>query len=232
MPRTTSKRGGRKSSGGSSMKKLWEEAKQKAKEDSFGEAIPLDVGSYRMQLVSADIQDIKDHKTLLTKWAVLDEDDAGEICTNFQRMDTVDEIVWVQRLMISLGFDIDSVDPDEDSDVLEAFNEAIKEGTVAKVKVIEKDGYTNMRIGKADTFEDDELFEPKDVLKPKKSGKDKSSSRNNKKDEVDLDKLEEELADMSKAELKKYIKDEDLDVSVTRKMTEDEVIDAILDALE
>jgi len=238
MRTTSNKRNSRrgKNSGGG-MKELWNQAKEEAKDSNFGDAVPLEPGAYRMQLVSASIDDIQDVKTLLTKWCVLDEEDEGVICTDFQKIETAEQMVWAQRLMLSLGLDIDAVDPEDDNDILEVFNEAIDDGIASKVKVIAKDGYTNMRIGKAIEVDEDDLFDPKEALgKSKKSESKKSSSRSSrrgkKKEKLTVEQAEKDLEDLDKAGMKDYIAEHDLDVSVSRKDSEDTIYDNILDAVE
>ena len=216
-----------------SMAGLWKKSKEKAKENNFTDAIVSEVGNYRMQIVGAEIGDYGDERKIMLKWVVIDDDDCeGQINTCWEGIETEERLIWLQRMLIGLGVDIDDIDPEEEEDLLEVFNELIEEQVCAKVQIKEKDGYINMRVGKAIEIDDDLLLDPDEALGKKKSKK-SSSKRGSKKDEQkEEESLEDELEKMSKAELKKYVIEEELDFKVTRKMDEDTIIDGILDELE
>ena len=213
---------------------LWSGAKDKAKEGGFDDAVPLEAGVYNMQLVSVEIGDFGSERKLMTKWAVIGDDENDEtICTYWEGLESEERLVWLQRQMMALGMDLDAISEDNmEDDVIDAYGDALADGLVARVKVIEKDGYTNMRIQKAIEWDEDELYNPDDVLGGKKAPAKKGKGKAAKKEEAKEDELEAELEAMDKVELKAFIKEEKLDIKGARKMTEDELIDAILDAME
>jgi hypothetical protein len=195
MARSTTKKGGRGFAG------KWNKAKESAG-DGFGDPVPLDAGNYRMQLVHATVIDTDSKgRTLVLKWCVIDEDDNGVICTEFEGIEDDERIVWVQRKLISLGVDLDEIEVDSEDDLIGVFEELIKEYVCARVRVIEKDGYTNMRVLKAVDVDDDELVDAEEALK---GGGSSSSSGDSEEEE------EEEEEEKSKAKRRRGKKKEEL----------------------
>ncbi len=152
---------------------LWGKARETTANDtSFGDAVPVEPGMYKMQLVSAEVGDFGGTRKLLTRWCVLDDGDfQHKLCTSFDQCDTAEKLVWVQRLMVSVGIDLESCGLDDDSsedDMVALFQDKVDEQTVCKVKVTEKDGYTNMRVKNVDeSVDESEKVDPKLAAKGK-----------------------------------------------------------------
>lgn len=195
MARSTTKKGGRGFAG------KWNKAKENA-DDGFGDPVPLDAGNYRMQLVGASIIDTDSKgRTLVFKWCVIDEDDNGVICTEFEGIEDDERIVWVQRKLISLGVDLDEIEVDSEDDLIGVFEELIKECVCARVRVIEKDGYTNMRVLKAVDVDDDELVDAEEALKGGGGSSSDGESEEKSKAKRGRGKKKEEPTGVTKDEL-------------------------------
>lgn len=131
--------------------------------DGLGDAVPVEPGNYVMQLCRASIDDYDSGRKIMLKFVVLEpEESAGAICTFWEGVETDERLIWLQRLMIAIGIDLESVTIESEDDLLAAFQEMIKNGCACKVRVIEKDGYTNMRVLKA--IESDELLDPDEAM--------------------------------------------------------------------
>lgn len=192
----------RKSSGGRGFANKWKKSKQEAGE-GLGDFINVDPGNYRMQLVKAEVGEYGGTLKLMTKYAVIDEDDLGALCTDFEGpLDDDDRLVWVQRLMIALGVDLDEVEIENPEDIAECLMELVEEGLAVKVRVTEKDGYLNMRVLKAIEVDEDELLDPKQALK---GG---SSSKSDEEDEDEDEDEEEEQKPKQKSKSKQKQKKE------------------------
>lgn len=184
-----------------SIGKLWGKARETTKDDrGFGEAVPVDQGKYQMQLVSAEIGDFGGERKVMMKWCVLDEGETrGTICTMWEGVADPDRLVWLQRLLAGLGVDLDEVTIEDEDDLQKVFDELVEAQTVAGVKVVEKDGWTNMRVRSKVDVDSDILVDAEEVLKDaeggsKKGGKDsdddddkKSSKKSSKGDDDDGD---------------------------------------------
>jgi len=163
----------RKGRGSKGFATKWKKAAEERGE-SLGDAVPLEPGTYEMQLCKATVDDYESGRKVMLKFVVIDpEDCAGAICTYWEGVDSDERLIWLQRLMISLGIDLDSVEIESEDDLLAAFQEIIDEGCACKVRVTEKDGYTNMRVLKA--IEVDNLLDPEDALKGNAAPKDDDS---------------------------------------------------------
>jgi len=161
--------------GGGNFANKWKKAAEERGE-GFGDPVPLDPGTYEMQLCKATIDDYGSSRKVMLKFVVLSpEDSSGAVCTYWEGVEDDARLVWLQRLMIALGIDLDEVEIEEESDILAAFDGVIEEGCACRVRVIEKDGFTNMRVLKA--IEVDDLFDPEEALKGGGSSSRKSSDK-------------------------------------------------------
>ena len=87
------------------LKGLWGKARETAKND--GDFVPVDPGTYLMQLVSAEIGTYGSDRKLWLRWCVIDDDDnGGAICNDFMSIETEDKLRWGARLMMALGVEI------------------------------------------------------------------------------------------------------------------------------
>ena len=194
--RTMARRATTGNSKKSSGKSAWAKARDTTKDDKpFGEAVPFEAGTYTMQIVRATVyKDESKGSMLRTEWCALDEDDYGVIGTLFEGpCEEPDRLVWIQRTLATLGVDLDEVDYDEPSDLEAIYNELIEENVCAKVRVTEKDGYRNMRIGKEVEVDEDLLVDPASVFGDNSSGGEKKGSK--KKQQEEEEEEEEELED-------------------------------------
>ncbi len=125
---------------------------RKTAEADDGEFIPVPVGTYTMQLLQCKLQEIKGILTLIIKWGVLiagDPADEGKICTEFLRLEPIeDRLIWIQRHLKRLGTDLAAVeDSIQDAEsFITLYANLITADTVCRVKVVEKDNWTNMRL--------------------------------------------------------------------------------------
>lgn len=178
----------------------WNRARETTANDQpFGEAIPVEPGRYSMQLVGAEVGDFGGDLKLMRKWCVLDNDDfGGLICAEWEGpLDDPDRLVWVQRNLAALGVDLDEVEYEEPKDLEEIYGELIEDCVCASVKVVEKDGYINMRVGKAIEVDEDELVDPKAALSgkaeeaeektPKRGAGKKQSKRSTTEEEEEIE---------------------------------------------
>lgn len=162
----------------------WNQARKDVGE-GFGDFVPVDKGSYHMQLVKAEIGDFGDERKLMHKWCVVANDDGnnGKICTDFEGIDDPDRLVWLMRMLQALGVDLDECEVDTEDDLIAIFNDLIAERTVAKVRVTEKGGYTNMRVQKVVEIDDGDLVDPDEVFAS--SGRDSQSDDDDDDDDGD-----------------------------------------------
>lgn len=188
---------------GNAIAKLWKKNKEKAKEGGFGEAVPLDPkgGPYNMQLCAAEIGDFGGARKVMTKWVVIGHDSENDtICTHWEGIDDEERVVWLIRMLMALGVDVDDVDIEDEDDLLAVYEKLIEDFTVAKVKVTESNGYVNMRVQKKIDVDNDDLIDPKEALKkagkgkddgdddkPAKSGKSGKSGKKEEVEEVAID---------------------------------------------
>lgn len=180
----------------------WKKARETTKEDQgFGEAVPLDKGSYLFQLVRGECVDTGRGRLLLLTFATIDEEDRGALCKLFEGpIDDPERVVWVQRTLKRLGVEDDVLDAIEDEDdLLEAINELVEAFAVVKARIVEKDGYKNIKLGGPADVEDDDLFDPKEALKGGDEGgsgdKPKKPKKPKKGEEPDEEEEEEDEED-------------------------------------
>lgn len=156
---------------------LWGKAKEEAKKSGFSEAVPLEAGKYTLQLFQATIGDFGDQRQVMLKWIVIgDSDDKGVVCTTWQSL-AEDRVVWLLRLLTTMGVDLDEVQPETEDDLIEVFDKLIADNTAVEGKVREKDGYTNLYINKVADVETSDLIDPEEAREALKSaGKDGGKS--------------------------------------------------------
>lgn len=149
------------------MGELWSKARETTKEDKgFGEFVPVEPGIYNMQLVDATIDTFGDRRKLLTKWCVVgDDDNPSAVCSQFDTIDDEERLVWLQRLLVAMGIDLDEVSIDNEDDLLDIFKGKVEEQLVCRVKVTEKEGFKNTRIQKVVEVDDSEKVDAEAVMK-------------------------------------------------------------------
>ncbi len=164
----------------------WDKASEN-RGDGFGDFVPLDPGSYFMQLVKVEIGDFGDARKVMLKWCVVanDDGDNGKICTDFEGIEDPERLVWLQRMLVTMGVDLDEIEVETEDDLLGIFKDLIEERLVSKIRVTEKAGYTNMRVQKAVEIEEDDLVVADEVLAS--SGRDSQSSDGDDDDDDDDD---------------------------------------------
>jgi len=164
---------------------------------------------------------------VLPKYGMRDFERALEGLQNFDEeheMELFDDDAWLEKVEeIKAQYDGDE---DEDDD------KPAKKKTSKKVtkKVVEEED--------EDEDEDDSDDEEEEEEKPKKSTKAPAKKAAKKVDEDedeeedDSDEAEDDgLDDMDRTELKNYIKDKDLEVSVKKSMSDDDLREAIREAM-
>lgn len=168
-----------------SMSKSWKKAREVTRnEQGLGEWIPVDVGNYNMQLVKAEAGLFgEDHKMHLHFCVIGDNEFAEMIVHHFEGYGNEERDQWMQRLLINLGASDEELDEIEDeNDLVGLFQRMVVECVVAKVQVVEKNGYMNTRIKKLVEVDQDDLVDPKDVL-----GKSDAKSESSDDDDDDGD---------------------------------------------
>jgi hypothetical protein len=153
--------------------KLWNKGRETTANEkgAFGEAVPVDVGRYQMQLVGFNIGDYGGERKVMEKWVVLDEGDhRGAICTRWEGIADEERIIWLQRTLAGLGVDLEEKTIESEDDLAAVYQELVDDKTVAKVKVTEKDGWTNMRVGAKVDVDSGDLFDPGEVMKDAAKG--------------------------------------------------------------
>lgn len=157
-----------------SMGKAWRKARETTKKDeALGEWIPVSPGRYDMQIVKAEPGDYGGARKMHVIFAVVgDREESGELCHTFEGYGSEDRDVWMQRLLISLGASDDELDGVEtETDLVDLFQRMIDDQVVCKVKVVDKDGYLNLRVNKLTEVDEDYLFEPAELFEEEgKSG--------------------------------------------------------------
>jgi hypothetical protein len=148
------------------MKGAWGKAREETKNDKgFGEFVPVEPGMYVMQLVGVEIGDFGNARKLRAMYAVISDDEShGAICNDFMAIDDEERLVWLQRWLVRLGVDLDEFEPDDEDDLAELVRELIADGTCCKVKVVEKDGYTNMPVQRMVEVDEADLHDPEEAL--------------------------------------------------------------------
>lgn len=172
--------------GSNSIAKFWNKAKENGGAAAFGDAVPLEPGKYTMQLVDRKIDDFGDQRKIMLTWAVLDEEKRGTLCKMWEGLDE-ERLVWLQRLLVSMGLDLNDLTIEDEDDLDKVFGDLIADNCVASVKVTEKDGWTNMRVQKRVEVETDELLDPEEAVKSGGGGGgggSKSSSKGSSKSEA------------------------------------------------
>jgi len=174
---------------------LWNKARKEQKDNSFGDAIPLDAGKYNFQIVSGTIGDFGGQRQVMMKFCVVgdceDEGDKGKICTMWLSL-AEDRIVWLARIFATMGVDLDETSVETESDIQEIMDTLVEAQTVCAGKVREKDGYTNMYLNALVNIDSDDLVDPEDVLK---SGGKKSDAKPSEKSESKKGKGKDEDED-------------------------------------
>lgn len=203
--------------GTAGLKGLWAKARETTKDERGGDFIPVDVGSYVMQIVDASLGEWGGARKIWLKWCVIsgaDESDIGAICNEWLQIDTEEKMKWVQRELIALGVDVDEVEIETDEDLLGVFKGLIDERAAARVRVTEKDGYSNMRVQKAVEVDEDDLVDPVEVLNTRAG-----STDDDEEDELKVgDRVEIEVKGKKvTGEVAGFTNDDDVEVSVEGK---------------
>lgn len=142
----------------------WSKARETTKADT-GDFVPVEVGSYVMQLVGVEVGDYGDRRKMRLRWCVVgDSEFAGSVCNEFEGVDDEDRLIWIQRKLVSLGVDLDELEINSEEDLLAAFQELVDNYVCAKVRVTEKDGYINMKVLKACEVDESDLVDPADAI--------------------------------------------------------------------
>lgn len=153
---------------GTGVASAWNKAKDKVAEDG-GDWIEVPAGGpYPCQLVDAEIADFGGEQKVKTKWCVVSDDEfRGKLLTNFQSIATDESLVWIQRELIAMGVDVDSLTIEKDSDILDVYQSLIDDKVCVLVRVTENGEYLNMRVKKATEVEESLLVDPQDAKKGK-----------------------------------------------------------------
>jgi len=164
------KRGSGGAGGGKvlNLAKSWGKARGTTKgESGFGDFVPVEPGRYLMQIVAAEAGTWSDERKMWLRWIVIgDNESAGLLCNEFHGFGNEDRDVWMQRLLINLGVEDDAMDSIEtEDDLVQLFTEMIADYVVAQIKVVEKDGYLNMKGHKRMDVDEEDLVDPAEALK-------------------------------------------------------------------
>lgn len=182
------------------------EAKNTAKSFS-GEKVPE--GKYEMQLsnIKFNVKE-KDGDTSLSlqrTFTVLTGENEGMSQTDFMRLNNPTGLSFAMQFIMIMGYEIPEV-PGEWADIVEELQE---ESPEVLAEVVHSGDFVNVRV--TELLEDGEEDED---------------------DDGDDDELLEELEEMTRAELKAFIKEEGLDIKVMKKMSDEDIVDAILEAMD
>jgi hypothetical protein len=169
---------------------MWGKARETTKSEGNGDFVPVSAGTYVMQLVGKNVETFGSgqnaKRKLQLKWAVLDDgDDRGKICNEFRAIDDADNLMWLQRELTALGVDLDEAEIEDEDDLCGLIDQLIEARTCAHVKVVESDGYTNMRVRKLAEVDEDTTMDPSEALGGGASGSGKKAKKEEAEEEAE-----------------------------------------------
>lgn len=186
--------------GKGNFKKFWKETKELHEKDSgLGDYIEVDTGTYVMQLVDAKVGEFNGKLQLKTIWAVAGDDESrGKRATEFRSLEEPQQAVWVCRQLAALGAEVDDIE--DPSDIETVFQDLIESGACARIKIVENDGYLNIRFQRGVEVDEDDLLSSSEV-KRAVSGAAISTSDDEEEDEEDDEEDDERGSSVSKKDL-------------------------------
>ncbi len=140
-----------------SLADIWNKGKKAAGDT---ELIPVGAGTYTFQPLEAVCVDGSGVRMLLTKFGVVsaeDEDSVGKVCKTFYNLEDPDRIRWLYIDLKNMGVDIDDFEVESEDDLIGLWDdELIVPRACVLGKVVEKDGWLNMKLQRRVEVEDDE----------------------------------------------------------------------------
>lgn len=148
-----------------SISALWGKHKEDAKKTGFSDAVPLEPGKYTQQLVGVEAGKFGDERKIMARLCVvgMDDDVNGTICTLWFALEG-DNIVWTQKALGAMGVDLDSVVVNDESDVLQLFQDLVDAQTVCATQVKTKGEHTNCYINGVADIDSSDLVDPAEVM--------------------------------------------------------------------
>lgn len=190
-----------------SMSSIYTAAKNKAATFS-GEKVPE--GKYELRLSGIKLKEKKldgggYNISMQRTFTVLSGENEGMSQTDFIGMSSEGGLAVAMGFVETMGYDI----PEGPEDWPEIVEELQEEAPAVMGEVTHSGDFVNIRVTEVLDDEDiDDGEEPEDE-----------------------DELREELEEMSRKELKAYIAEEELDITVKKKWTEEDIIDAIVEEI-
>lgn len=156
------------------LNKSWKEA---AKREPAGFS-DLEPAVYLMG-IQGELGEFGPQKKLAIRWSyiVQEGEAAGAVQSDFDNMETEENLFWIQSKLAKLGYEL----PEDITDLPEILEEISNEIPVARCKVVEKDGFTHVYVNKVveesgGQTREDILGEEKPSEKPKGKGKKKTEA--------------------------------------------------------
>lgn len=195
-------------------KNAFKQGQKKFKEgDSFND-VDLPVGTYAAQVQKVRTVETKNGPSAVVDLKVggedLDESLLGGRISVWFSFDE-ERIVWLFRFLALVGFEVDDLDQ---ATMEEYFIDIGEDKPIVRVTAKKSGEYMNYRITKL-----------LDDLDPEDIGLGSDSDEDEEEDEVDLDS-------MNRTELKAFIKSEKLSVRVKKTMSDEQLREAIEEAME
>lgn len=124
------------------LNKSWKDA-SKREPSQFED---LEPGVYLMSMTGATCDTFGVNQKLCIKWdyTVQEGESVGSIQSDFDQLETEDNLFWVQSKLNQLGYDL----PDEIKELPEVLEDIEKSKPILRCKVVEKGGYTHVYINK------------------------------------------------------------------------------------
>jgi hypothetical protein len=182
----------------------------------FAEDVELEPGRYVCILEKMDAVDTNNGPMLVARLTVAGEaDEAGGRISVWFSLEP-DRMVWLLRTLAKIGYDVDDIDEEVLSDILEQIE---TDRPVVRVSAKRSGEYVNLRIDKLI-----EELSASEALAEAGLGEEEGEEED---DEEEGEEEEDEYDGMNRTQLKRAIKEAGIDMRITSKVTDDDLRDAL-----
>jgi transcription antitermination factor NusG len=121
----------------------WKAANAREKTGGFAD---LEPGLYLAAITSAVLDEFGQNNKLAVQFVftVQEGESEGQTQSSFDNLETEDNMYWFQNKLSKLGYEL----PDDISEMPEILEDIEANRPIVKIKVVEKDGYTNVYLNK------------------------------------------------------------------------------------
>ena len=129
---------------------------------------PLPDGTYFLQLTNAETFTSRESQKTYLKlaWCVIRGEAFGEVTGQLRELTSEKTLGFILNELDTMGVDVESLDIEDTDDILDIYLDLIKDDTVIKAGVVNKDingrVFNNIYVNDAVDVDADELVEPKD----------------------------------------------------------------------